>query len=113
MIDITIPIRVVSEANTREHWWTKSSRAKKQRADAATAIKICTEYRTLKLPLAISFVRYGKRKLDSDNLQGAFKAVRDGVADALNINDGSDLIKWHYSQETTGAYAIRIIVTQL
>lgn len=113
MIDITIPVRVISEANCRQHWAIKSSRAKRQRHEAATAIKICTEYRSLKLPLAISFIRYGKRKLDCDNLQGAFKAVRDGVADALNINDGSNLITWHYSQETGASYAIRIIVKQL
>jgi hypothetical protein len=113
MIDITIPVRVISEANTREHWGLKASRAKKQKNEAILAVKVCTEYRSLKLPLAISFVRYGKRKLDSDNLQGAFKAVRDGVAEALSINDGSDLITWDYKQEAGKDYAIRIIVKQL
>jgi len=115
MIDITIPVRVISEANTREHWALKASRARKQKGEAIKAVKVCTEWRTLKLPLYIGFVRYGPKALDSDNLQGAFKAIRDGVCDALNINDGSKLITWGYDQEKgkPKEYAIRIIVKQL
>lgn len=38
------------------------------------------------------------RMLDSDNLAGAFKAVRDGVAEAMGIDDGSERLEWRYAQ---------------
>lgn len=37
-------------------------------------------------------------KLDSDNLPGAFKHVRDGMADALGIDDGDARLAWSYAQ---------------
>jgi hypothetical protein len=58
-------------------------------------------------PLEITLVRVGKRDLDDDNLAGAFKAVRDGVADWLGINDGSKKLVWKYEQ-TRGDTAITV-----
>jgi hypothetical protein len=113
MIEIEIPIKTVSEANAREHWAIKAKRAKIQRKDAKAVVGGQLWKGRYKLPLAISFVRIGKSKLDSDNLQGSFKAIRDGVADALGINDGSDLITWDYKQEKGKEYAVRIKVEQL
>ena len=49
-------------------------------------------------PLKITITRIGPRELDGDNLQGACKHVRDGVADWLGINDRSKLLKWEYAQ---------------
>lgn len=49
--------------------------------------------------VVVTLTRLGPRKLDSDNLAGSFKAIRDGVADALGIDDGSELIQWEYRQE--------------
>jgi hypothetical protein len=37
--------------------------------------------------------------LDSDNLSGAFKGVRDEVASFLGVDDRSDRIHWVYTQE--------------
>lgn len=36
--------------------------------------------------------------LDGDGLQAALKSVRDGVADALHVDDGSQAVKWEYAQ---------------
>ncbi len=113
MIEVEIPIKTISEANAREHWRVKSKRAKIQRRDAKAIVGGQLWKGLYNLPLAISFVRIGKSKLDSDNLQGSFKAIRDGVADALDINDGSDLITWDYQQEKGKEYAIRIKIEQL
>lgn len=41
--------------------------------------------------------RVGPRKMDSDNLAGSLKAVRDGIADGLGYKDDSR-IEWEYSQ---------------
>jgi P2-related tail formation protein len=50
--------------------------------------------------------------LDGDNLQSGFKAVRDGVADWLGIDDGSQLVEWEYRQRpgTVKTYKVEIEV---
>ena len=43
---------------------------------------------------------------------GAFwlKAIRDGIADAIGINDGDDRLEWEYDQRTEGRYAVEVEV---
>ena len=48
---------------------------------------------------AVSLCRFGPKKLDDDNLRGALKAIRDGVSDALGIDDGDSRVRWEYDQE--------------
>jgi hypothetical protein len=52
------------------------------------------------------------RALDGDNLQSAFKAVRDGVADWLGVDDGHKNLDWQYYQRKDGpkVYAVEIEV---
>ena len=59
--------------------------------------------------LTITLTRIGIRKLDGDNLQRSFKSTRDGVADALGIDDGSDRIEWKYAQEK-GKYGVKVTI---
>ena len=114
MIEVEIPIKTVSEANMREHWGVKHGRQILQsNAVAYGLFPYRTEIAEFKLPLAISFTRIGKRELDSDNLQSAFKKIRDKVAAILSVNDGDKQIKWDYQQEKGSRYAIRIKVEQL
>ena len=47
----------------------------------------------------VLLTRIAPRMLDSDNLEGAFKAVRDGIAEALGIDDRSPLVRYVVSQE--------------
>ena len=61
------------------------------------------------LPLTITLVRCGPRTLDTDNLASSLKAVRDGVADWLGVDDGSVHIDWVYSQHR-GEYAVLVEV---
>lgn len=41
---------------------------------------------------------YARLPLDSDNLSGAFKSVRDEVAAFLGVDDRSDRLHWRYVQ---------------
>ena len=64
-----------------------------------------------RFPLKITFTRIGARKLDSDNLAGSGKAVRDQLAKLLNVNDGDESkVTWHYAQRIgkRGEYAVEI-----
>lgn len=94
------PIPTISEANTKEHWGIRASRVKTQRNSACYLCRI--KFGRINLPenfkLRIYLSRLSLRKLDDDNLTSAFKAVRDGIADYLGIDDGDDRISWNYSQ---------------
>lgn len=109
---MTLPIRTVSEANSHEHWRMRQKRAKSQRNECHLKAKARMARFPPQPPLQVHLTRIGVRKLDSDNLQGALKHVRDGIADALGIDDGrDDLVTWTYSQELGKEYAVRIEVT--
>jgi len=54
----------------------------------------------------IDMTRHGERRLDDDNLESCFKAIRDGIADALGVNDASDRMVFRPHQKT-GADAQR------
>lgn len=92
MITITLPIHTVSEANRRDCWQAKARRAKSQRKTTAALVP------RFGLPCIVTLTRVGARKLDGDNLQGAMKAVRDGVADCLGVPDNDPRIEWRYGQ---------------
>jgi hypothetical protein len=40
-----------------------------------------------------------ERALDDDNLAAGFKSVRDGIADALGIDDRDPRVTWAYAQQ--------------
>jgi len=66
------------------------------------------------LPCTVHLIRIG-RKLDSDNLQGAFKYIRDAIAELLvpglatGRADDDERITWEYAQEK-GKVGVRIEV---
>lgn len=122
LLRLEIPMRLPSAANLREHWRVRAKRVKSQRAvvrlamragcmrgptglDASIGVAMQGE------PLVVRLTRISPRKLDSDNLSSAFKAIRDQVAAELGIDDGSDAIEWLYAQEP-GRPGIRIEIAK-
>lgn len=105
-----IPVRLVSGANLREHWAVKSKRSRLHRADAAICTRAALTGGFLHLPATITIERVGKRKLDSDNLAISAKAVRDGIADALGIDDGDPRLDWQYRQSVGKAYTVWVTI---
>jgi len=61
-------------------------------------------------PLIVTITRVAPGTLDSDGVVSSQKAVRDGIADALGIDDGSSRIDWRYGQRkgSKGQYAVEI-----
>jgi hypothetical protein len=93
--------RVVTEANTHEHWRTKARRFESQ-WDAIDAVwyespltgpPIWVHVRGV----VVTLTHVGAR-MDDDNLAGAFKAVRDAVAEFMGRDDGSSWFTWKYEQ---------------
>lgn len=56
------------------------------------------------LPCTVTLVRVAPSNgLDGDNLQGALKACRDGVADWLGVDDRDPAVTWQYRQRRSKA----------
>lgn len=109
--EVTIPLRARTSQNARfDHYMAKAKRVKKERGDAMMA--------TARLPalvepaLLVTLTHVGPRELDAVNLLGALKAVQDGVASRLKVDDASPLVKWEFFQER-GEYAVKVKVTPL
>jgi hypothetical protein len=106
---IVLPLKIESTLNKREHWGARRKRAKKHR-DSAYWGFAATQRRPLEPPAVVRLTRIAPRLLDTDNLAGGFKSVRDGVADWLDINDNDPRVEWRYAQEVgkPKEYACRI-----
>jgi len=105
--------RLRSAANLREHWATKAKRVAEQRALGAMKVRQVTDAADraglLAAGLVVTLTRIAPRALDDDNLASAFKAIRDGVADALGIDDRDPRVSWRYAQERHGSdYGIAV-----
>ncbi len=51
----------------------------------------------------VTLIRCGHRSLDSDNLQGSLKSIRDSVSRSIGIDDNDIRVQWEYGQcETRG-----------
>jgi hypothetical protein len=104
-----LPMALVSEANLagHAHWSVRQRRAKSQRS--AAQIVAMEAGRALRAAGVVdgkagrvapgwrveaTITRHGVRALDSDNLAGAGKHVRDGLADALGIDDRDPGCTW-------------------
>lgn len=115
MIDITLNLATVSELNSRDHWRKRSARAKLQRQQ--TKLTILSEQfakkANLEMPLRVTLTRLSPRYLDSDNLQGAFKHVRDGVADAVGVDDRDPRYDWQYRQLKAERKGVRIVIERV
>jgi len=110
-VTVEMPVRVVSEQNTRGHWRVGHARAASQKQAVTFLLKDAREHVDKKFVQRVTFQRCGGRKLDSDNLVGAFKHVRDAVAVWLGADDGPDGgIAWivDQNQDTQSAVGIRI-----
>ena len=116
---LVVPIRLISEANVREHWSKKHRRKKKQREVIGYFLNSLEKP---KLPCRIVLTRIAPRKLDYDNLVFAQKQVLDVLCDWLipglapGRADGRDEIKGVEYRQERGApreYALKIEIISL
>ncbi|MGH8464073.1 MAG: endodeoxyribonuclease RusA [Pseudomonas sp.] len=99
--------------NARAHWTKKSRAAKSYRAQCY----LITHNARLAVPagqimLSLEFIPPDKRRRDDDNLVAMFKAGRDGMADALGIDDNVFATQIRVSKETTKGGAVRVQIKQ-
>lgn len=112
-VSFELPLQLVNGTNAREHWSKRSERAKRQRSIArmatlsAKGIMLVVESGR---PWIITITRLApSRGLDSDSLPPSAKHVRDGIADALCIDDGDESqATWLYRQERAPEFGVRV-----
>lgn len=97
---INIPIRIESTPNLREHWTVRAKRAGKHKHDAWFSLKAAKAPH--ELPCVVRITRVAPRELDTDNLIAGCKALRDGVALWLQVDDADPRVFWVYDQRKDG-----------
>ena len=107
---VEIPgLKLVSEANraSHEHWRGRQRRAKDQRELVDLVLR--TKPRPA-VPAVVTITRLAPAALDSDNLQGAGKHVRDAVARWLGVDDRDARVVWRVAHVRSKTYGVRIVV---
>lgn len=106
---VLLPILITSPGNGAQgRWRAAASKRKAQRRTVDWALRGAV---LPSLPVVVTLTRIATRSLDDDNLAGAFKSIRDAVADRLGCGDSAkDPIQWAYAQRkgAPSEYAIEI-----
>lgn len=105
-----LPLKLISVLNVREHWSKRADRAKLHRSNAHYYLLAQLGTQRPVFPVLVTITRVAPRELDGDNLQGACKAIRDGIADYFLTDDRNPQIEWQYGQEKAKDYGVRIDV---
>lgn len=112
MIEITLPLKLVSEANNRDHWRTKHKRNKK----IASMLMAYWPKEEIALPCKITIIRVGPRRLDWDNNISASKFLIDEISNKLlpglarGRADGDDRLTWSCKQQRGGPREYSVII---
>lgn len=113
MLELPWPPKELSP-NARTHWAKRSKIAKNYRAACHVLCKAAgvsmPEGRAL---LVLEFVPPDRRKRDDDNCLAAFKSGRDGLADALGIDDHRFVTQISISDEITKGGAVRVQIREV
>ncbi len=111
IIDWTIPVKLISEANNTDHWSKKGKRFKAQ--EWWIKARYASSNITIPLPCIVKFTRIGSRVLDDDNMVHACKHLRDYTSAIIKPGlapgraDDCKQIQWEYAQKK-GEYSVQI-----
>lgn len=113
-VRVTLPIRTVNEGNMRSlSHWPRTRRTKQARSLAALVVGQHWCASGLALPVTVTLTRIAPSAgLDDDGVCSALKATRDGVADALGVDDRHPGVTWAYGQrkgQRQGAGALGLV----
>jgi hypothetical protein len=112
-LTIALPLRVFSEMNARTHWSVRHRRLSAHRA--LVRMRLAAERAwPPSFPVEVTLTRIAPSELDGDNLQSGCKGLRDGIADALGVDDRHPGIAWRYAQRRGAPrqYGVEIVVRE-
>jgi len=113
---LKVRTRLLSEANTHEHWRNKYDRNK---VNCQSVKRVWYSIKPkIKIPCLVTLIRSGSRLMDFDNLVYSFKGIRDCVGSLIRPDlapgraDGEGTgIEWAYKQ-VEGPYWIFIEIEE-
>lgn len=112
VIELPWPPKELSP-NARVHWATKARKAKEYRAECRLLTLIAgvsaPEGRSV---LALEFVAPDRRPRDDDNLVAAFKSGRDGIAEALGVDDRQFVTEFRMSESTHKGGMVKVTIRE-
>lgn len=111
MIEVTLPLALLSPNRTSgEHWSSRSKRAHLHQLVVLGHLRWRLRGSgALEWPAwKVTITRLSTRTLDDDNMVASAKNVRDGVAEALRVDDADPRVRFSYAQERAKAYGVRI-----
>jgi hypothetical protein len=119
MLELEIPIRIISSANLVEHWSKKYKREHDQRQTIGLYLRPILDQ--IALPIKITLIRIAPRQLDDDNLAYSLKSHRDeicnlirpGLAPGRADGDRQIMVKYMQKKGNPKEYALRIIFEPL
>jgi hypothetical protein len=95
-VRFSLPIKTQNEQNGAHGFWATKAR---KRDRIRSQVSIVTKAHFTPEPLlVVKLTRISAGEMDDDGLRAALKSVRDGIASALRIDDGSRLIRFEYDQ---------------
>lgn len=104
--------------NSRVHWARKAKATKKARIEAQVATlasrsSLSPIPKNGALALWVTWYPPDRRKRDDDGLIAAFKASRDGIADALGIDDSRFRVIPYLSDQPRKGGAVEVKITSM
>lgn len=115
MIEIELPWPPKElSPNARTHWAKRGKVAKNYRG---VCYMLTRQSRidvngTPRILLDLEFIPPDRRRRDDDNMLASFKAGRDGLADALDIDDSRFVTQLRVSRETVPGGAVRVRISE-
>ena len=108
MTKFTMPIKAQNEQNG-SHGNHHAKNGRRQQTKGVVRLAMKKRF-TPSVLLVVRLTRVGAGTMDDDGLRAALKSVRDGVAGALRIDDGSPLISFEYFQRQCerGEWAVEV-----
>lgn len=101
--------------NSRVHWRRRAAAAKAARAEAAILTKSAGWHLLAwpdgRLHLWLDFIPPDRRHRDDDGLLASMKAARDGIADALGLDDRRFVSHPWVRDETAKGGQVRVRIT--
>lgn len=120
-ITVTLPLRTLSPNRSRNNLrqWMKMKAEHRTIARTLTVDTLCRVGRSMWVGIGqdrqsvwdgftITLTRLAPRTLDDDNAIGSMKSARDGVSDALGVDDSDPRLTWRYGQEKARDYSVRV-----
>ncbi len=98
LCSVWVPIKLASALNERGSTKWRGARDKSIRGKFATIAAAILAQHRVKAPCTVVLTRWSPSLLDDDNVVGAAKRARDGIADALGIDDGDSAVVWVVAQ---------------